>query len=146
MSDFGGDWSKYVEEMYRIFKRDFTDSCPSFLGKPVVHKRYPIDKDKEAAFWHLISAGETEADRVPDLARCQRIRWPRAMIDAVGSEKVAWWENTRGTERRFVVALPDFSYVVVLAEKKGQINLWTAYCVENEHRRRKLRREWERSR
>ncbi len=37
----------------------------------------------------------------------------------------------------------DFSYVVVLADRGEYVLLWTAYCVEQEHRRQKLRREYE---
>jgi hypothetical protein len=63
--------------------------------------------------------------------------------DTIGTERVVWWETTRKRERRIVVALPDFSYVVVLANRKGYVLPWTAYPVEREHRRKKLRRECE---
>lgn len=42
-----------------------------------------------------------------------------------------------------MIALGDFSYVVVLADRGDYVLLWTAYCVEMEHRRQKLRREYE---
>jgi hypothetical protein len=45
---------------------------------------------------------------------------------------------------RIVIALEDFSYIVVLADRGKYLLLWTAYCVEQEHRRAKLRREYER--
>ncbi|MNH30689.1 hypothetical protein D3C79_909980 [compost metagenome] len=40
-------------------------------------KRHPVIQGKEATFWHMISEGNDEAERLPDLRRCERIRWPR---------------------------------------------------------------------
>ncbi len=41
-----------------------------------------------------------------------------------------------------VIALEDFSYVVVLADRGKYVLLWTAYCVEKNRRRRKLEKEF----
>ena len=51
--------------------------------------------------------------------------------------------NRKGHEWRIVIALDDFSYIVVLALREGYAILWTAYHVEREHRRAKLRKECE---
>lgn len=51
-----------------------------------------------------------------------------------------------GDKGRIVIALADFTYIVVLADRGKYVILWTAYCVEQEHRRGKLRKEYERSR
>ena len=57
------------------------------------------------------------------------------------------WENRRnsakkGPANRWVVALEDFSYVVILDDRGDYLLPWTAYTVEEEHRRKKLRAEW----
>lgn len=39
-----------------------------------------------------------------------------------------------------ILALEDFSYVVVVAVRKDYALPWTAYAVQHEHRRRKLQR------
>ncbi len=49
--------------------------------------------------------------------------------------------SRRSGERRIVMAIPDFSYVVVLADRGSYVLLWTAYYVEHDHRRRKLEAE-----
>ena len=54
-----------------------------------------------------------------------------------------WWRNDRQGETRIVITLSDFSYVTVVADRGEYVLLWTAYCVEQEHRREKLRREYE---
>ena len=97
---------------------------------------------KEATFWHIISEGDVESERLPDLRRCERIRWPRPMIEAIKFSHIKWWRNKRKEEERIVIALEDFSYVVVLADRGEYVLLWTAYYVEQEHRRQKLRKEY----
>ncbi len=141
--DYSNDWHSYLEAIYRFFCQDFVTSKPNFEGKRFALKRHPVIDGKEATFWHLISEGEIEGERLPDLRRCERICWPRPMIEAIKSSHVRCWRNKRKEEERIVIVLEDFSYVVVLADRGDYVLLWTAYCVEMEHRRQKLRREYE---
>jgi hypothetical protein len=102
-----------------------------------------------ATFWHFISEGLDEANRTVDLRRCERIRRPRPVIERFNEQaptadsEVVWWRTTRASEERFVLALSDFAYVVVVADRGTYALPWTAYYVEHEHRRRKLRRDFE---
>jgi hypothetical protein len=91
----------------------------------------------------LISEGEVEQERDADLDRCARIGWLRPLIEAVDTDRVKWWMSVRGTFWRYVIALPDFSYVVILDDRDDHVYLWTAYCVKESHRRRKLAKECE---
>ena len=143
LQDFGGDWSRYLPALYEFFRQDFILSTPLYDGRRVGLKRHPVIDGKEATFWHVISEGKVEADRVPDMRRCERIGWPRPIIEAVERGRVRCWKNRREHESRIVIALEDFSYVVVLAQRKAYVILWTAFCVEREHSRQKMRREYE---
>jgi len=67
------------------------------------------------------------------------------MIEAVTGGRVRCWRNQRNKDARVVIALDDFSYLVVLADRGRYVLLWTAYSVEREHMRRKLRKEYDRS-
>ncbi len=143
LTDYDRNWELYFKAIYQQFHRDFVQSKPAFPGKRFALKRHPLVQDKEATFWHLISSGDHEDTRQPDLRRCERIGWPRRIIEDMATEKVRSWPTLRGQDRRLVLALFDFSYVVVLADRGDYILLWTAYCVEENHRRRKLQRECE---
>lgn len=149
LEECGGDWGAYEEVLYGWFRKDFLESKPRWPGKRVALKRHPLANGKEATFWHFIQEGKVEEDRTPDLRRCERIRWPRPVMEAfpgeatASNEGIIWWQNRRGTETRFILTLPDFSYVVVVADRGEFVLPWTAYCVEREHQRRKLRRECE---
>lgn len=145
LSEANGDWKEYVERIYAWFYNDFIASQPVFEQRRCVCKRHPQIRGKAATFWHLISEGRTEDDRTPDLRRCERIRWPRQVIERPPADGVLVWRSDRSGDRdRVVIALADFSYVVVLADRTEYFVLWTAYCVERKHRRGKLRKEYER--
>lgn len=125
------------------FRRDFVESTPLYRGVRLGLKRLPLVDGREATFWHLITAGDVEASRDPIEIRCERIRWPKPVIDRVPTAELFCWETTRGSEKRIVIAFDDFSYVVVLANRGGYILPWTAYPVDYRHQRRKLTNEYQ---
>jgi hypothetical protein len=106
-------------------------------------KRHPLYQGKEATFWHIISEGEDEANRLPNFRRCERIKWPRCLIDAVATNRVRCWKQVRKGDHRVAIATSDFGYLVILAERSDYVLLWTAYPVERKHEREKLRRQFE---
>ena len=140
LEDCNGNWTLYLNAVYGHFRNDFVKSCPSVEGRRCGIMRTPITDGKEATFWHIISEGKIESERVPDLRRCERIRWPRPIIEAMGSTRVCCWRRDAG-QPRILLALPDFSYLVVLKDLGNYVLLLTAYCVEPGHHRRKLAKE-----
>jgi hypothetical protein len=101
-----------------------------------------MELGKAATFWHLISEGKAEDERLPDLRRCERIRWPRPIIEHADTPIVKVWENKRKRDQRICVWFEEEEYLVVLARRKGYVVLWTAYLVTRPHTRRKLQREY----
>ena len=148
LEDSGGDWKIYEEVLYRHFTRDFLDSLPRWPGKRVGLKRQPFSQGKAATFWHFISEGDTEEDRLPDLRRCERICWPRPTMEVFAERKpadgdrIVWWKNERRGEDRYLLALPDFSYLLVVADRGEYVLPWTQYHVEGDRRREKYRKEY----
>lgn len=143
LESHGGNWDRYLDAIYEVFKQDFIQSSPSFRGKRLGLKKHPIEKGKEATFWHLISEGNSEADRTPDLRRCERIGWPKPIIEHDAQSEVKVWENIRSNERRILLWVEEQDYLVVLADRRGYLLPWTAYLTTREHTRRKLRKEYE---
>lgn len=141
-SDFGGDWTAYLNAIYACFKQDFVDSKPVFQGRRLGLKRHPLTHDKEATFWHMIQEGEKEEDRTPDFNRCERIRWPRPIIEHDSDPAIKVWRNQRGKEHRICLWFAQESYLVILADRGDYILPWTAYLVPQPHRQRKLEREY----
>ena len=140
---YGGDWDKYLDALHTFFKNDFIDSKPCFRGRRLGLKKHPLEKGKEATFWHLISEGKVEEERTPDLRRCERIRWPRPVIENDIDPAVKVWENKRKSETRILLWLEQEEYLVVLADRKEYILPWTAYMVTKDHQKIKLEREYQ---
>lgn len=142
-SDYDGDWDAYLDAVYDFFKTDFVDDKPFFQGRRLGLKRHPVTRGKEATFWHMIQEGSVEEDRTPDFRRCERIRWPRPIIENDADPAVKVWRNKRGREDRVCLWFEQDSYLVILADRGDYILPWTAYPVEQPHRQRKLQKEYE---
>lgn len=140
----GGDFARYLEAIYRIFCTDFVESKPAFAGKRLGLKRHPVIHGKEATFWHMISEGSDEAQRTPDLRRCERMRWPRPVIENADDASLKVWREPNGSGHRVLIWFAAAEYLVVLDERKDYVLPWTAYPVEREHQQRKLEKRWER--
>lgn len=141
-NDYDGDWPLYLDALYRYFEDDFVRSKPVFNGEMLALKRHPVIQGKEATFWHIISEGHQEENRLPDLRRCERVRWPRPVIDRAADPVLKVWANERRGEERICLWFGDQEYLVVLARRKGFLLLWTAYPVTEPHRKRKLQKEY----
>ncbi len=141
--DFKGDWDKFLEAVYKIFQRDFKHSRLNYGGHPLDYDS-TLEDGKETVFWHITSSiDRATKDRVPDLRRCERIPWPRPIIEHPGDEALKVWRNRRTGETRVLLWLDELDYIVVLAEKARVMVLVTAYCTDRKHTRRKLKREWD---
>jgi hypothetical protein len=140
--EFGNDWDKYLEAVYASFRGDFVTKTALFRQRKISLKKYPTIEGKEATFWHLITSGSDESSRTPDGKRCERIKWPRAIIDNEIDQEVKVWFNFRKSERRILLFLENEGYLVVLAERKTYLLLWTAYPIETSHHKMKLLKEY----
>ena len=139
LEDYDGDVERYFSKVKSIFNRDFMEQRPLFRGKRMGLKRMPEIEGMSATFWHFVSSGKGEDNRLHDFRRWERIGWPMAIMRVVDSEWVRTWEEDdpkRG--RKVLIALLDFSYLVVVDDRGDFVLPWTAYPVEEEHSRRKL--------
>lgn len=143
LSDYTGSWDDYLEAIYAFFKQDFVDSRPVFRDKRLGLKKHPLSQGKEATFWHMISDGANEEDRLPDFRRSERIRWVRAIIENEVDPIVKVWWNKRKGKNNICLWFEQENYLVVLADRGEYILPWTAYLVEQPHRKRKLQKEYE---
>lgn len=153
LNEFGGDWRAYEEHCYSVYDADFHNGPRPWPvpGQVLKIKRNPVLADGRCnTFWHLVTVGPDEAERIPDLSRCERISWPMEILKEFervypepSSQKIVWWINVREGGRRYAIALADFSYVLIVADRSGYVLLWTGYPVEYENQRRKLAREFD---
>lgn len=142
LSQFGGNFARYLEAVYEIFTDEFVRNRPSFRGVRLGLKKYPVTEGKEATFWHMTSEGEDEQNRLPDLRRLERIKWPSFLINNSEHPYLKVWENTRGTKTNVLILHKDENYVVILRKGNGYLLPWTAYLIEYEWRKKKFIKEY----
>jgi hypothetical protein len=142
LEDFNGDWSRYINEVFAIFYKDFIETQPKFRNKWIRCRRDPMHDGKEAGFWHCTSEGLDEANRKPDLRRCERIRWIRAIIENSSDEKVLIWTTRKNYDLRTHLWY-DGKFLIVLGNRKKCFQLITTFYTDRKHTIKKLRKEYE---
>ncbi len=140
LKDFSG-WDAYEDAIYAVYLDTVVHARLTFRGHPLKVRFNPKTKHKGYGFWHLISEAldqrnRSEEERIPDLRRCERVRWVAWCIlnaDA-GSLEFSWWENERGRETHVVLWAEQHDFAVVLAKRQTAQGLRfyllkTAYCL-----------------
>jgi len=144
IDQFVGDWKRYIEEVFSVFYRDFINSQPRYAQRWVRCRRDPIMDGKEAGFWHCTSEGTDENNRIPDLRRCERIGWIRAIIENSIDKSVKIWECRKKSDHRIYLWFNE-EFLVVLGDRKKHVQLITAFVTDRKHTIYKLRKEYARS-
>ncbi len=128
---FDGNWPVYVEKLYSIYLESIVNGDLTFNGLKISCQYRPAAQGKHFGFWHVVSEGETEDDRTPDIRRCERIGWIAYLIAHVENDaEVSWWENKRQRDTHVVIWHEAENFVVILAKRKDYYLLKSAYCVQ----------------
>jgi len=143
-----GEWEEYLKQVYEIYLCTIINSNLIFQGLPVKAKYMPATRGMGFGFWHLISEAaptkgkKDEDERVPDLHRCERIRWVAWAILNAGNSDILFWENNRSGNVHVVIWVKEHDFAVVLSKRKDYYLLKTAYCVKK-YRKVDFQKEWE---
>ena len=144
-SDFNS-WNEYFEIVYQAFSDDFIKSPAIFRGKKLGLKKYPLIDGKEYTYYHFTHEGEIEINRLPDMKRIERIKWPKPIITKCEIWGIKVWPQIRKGKNRICIWLelidePD--YIVILDVRKNYILPWTAFVLEYTHEKRKKQKEYD---
>ena len=144
LEPFDGDWSFYVEKIYKIYLETVVNGKLTVDDYPVKCRFDATSKSKGFGFWHIVQEGPTEEERLPDLRRCERIRWVSWLINQLGKDfRITWWEEKRVNEKCKLLWFEEEDYVIVLARRKNYWLLKTAYLADKPHKKKQLRRNRE---
>lgn len=144
---FKGDWSAYLDYLFKIFKRDFIDSKPFYQGKPIVFDN-GIQDQKPRGFWHLVSdskSGKGDYEESPEerewsLLRCERIAWIRAIIENHTDSAVSAWPNKRKGKKGTCFLLEKEDFLIVLRDGRNVYVLVSSYYLRS-HTKNKVIKE-----
>ena len=142
------DYAEYERSIFEIFKSLYENGEIKYNGLEVRMKHYPPDYGETTGFYHMICENYNhtgdESDRMPNLQRCERIKWPKEMIEwcATNCNSIWVWENERHKKKNVLIYCPEENYLVVLAKRNEYYLLTTAYVVEYENAKRDLIKEY----
>lgn len=149
LSDHGGNWHHYIDAVYAVFHRDFVARRALFNGRKLllIGRDTELVRGKERRFWHCVSDGAIEDERLLDLRRCERMSWMRPVIENAFSSNIAvWTEKHSGKGVRPHLWFNE-EYLVVLERLwKGDYRPITTLHTLKEHQVRKYRKrrdEWQ---
>jgi hypothetical protein len=146
LNDFGGDYDEYIDHIYSIFYEDVVDKKLYFRGEELKLKWNPIFQEKAYTFYHITHQGEDEANRTPDLRRCERMSWLRPTVTNCDKWNLKVFEQKRGSKVRLCIWLEmidEFDYFVIIDVRSNYKLLWTAFVAEYPHQIRAKQREYE---
>lgn len=134
LKEYDGNWWAYIEACYERYCQDFIkcEEYPSFKGKVVWRDNRITDNGWEETFRHIVY-GSKKNKIAQDISRLEKIRWVRPIIKAGNDDTIPWWRNVRpsgrqrGPQERLVIALPDFTYKVIMNERHDNFILFDAY-------------------
>jgi hypothetical protein len=139
-------WADYEDAIYAVYLQTVAHAQLTFLGAPVKVRFIPTTKHKGYGFWHLISEApeqdhRNEDDRIPDMRRCERVRWVAWCIQNAGTPGFSWWENERKGQTHVVIWAEEHDYAVMLGKRNTAEGvrfylLKTAYCLRSHNVRR----------
>lgn len=135
-------WNEYLDELYKIFQKDFIEDKIIFENKIVNFRKAPKDGNYEHAFIHLthrdmLHNSKDPNDRLPDIPRAERIGWNKPIIEnykcketCANCEKVLYFEKYYKKNVRAYFLFKDVRFLVIL-EKRKDYNLFiTGYYLD----------------
>ena len=135
-------WNEYLDELYKIFQKDFVKDRIMFEGKYVNYRKEPMDGKYENAFIHLTHKDELHNsndpnDRVPDPKRAARIGWNKPIIEhypcnenCKDCEKILYFEEYYGKNIKAYFLFKDVRFLVIIEKRKNYNLLITGYYIE----------------
>jgi len=111
-----------------------------------------MELNKEEGFYHVTCQDyNNDGDRVPDLRRCERIRWVRKFIENYQCNKetcticsgVKVWDEPYKNTFRTHILLEEEKYMVVIEKRHNYCLLITAYYFDREHTLEKKLKKYE---
>jgi len=143
LNDYSGNFDAFMKAVYTVFYQSFINKQAVYRGVKIIARKFPEVDGMHRTFYHITHEGDIESERIPDIARMERIRYPRFIIDNEIHPEILIWENQRGNDQRILLFNEAESYLVVLTLRKEVLLFWTAYPVDQDHTIRKLLKEYQ---
>jgi len=104
-----------------------------------------MEGDKESIFWHLTHREDKKTgERLPDMRRCERLPWIKAVIENRDKPELLNWDYKEGDGSvKTYLWLKQLDFVVIMKRyRDGGRRLVTSFYVDYPHKRKKLYKKY----
>ncbi|RQV98368.1 hypothetical protein EH221_02030 [bacterium] len=150
------------DRLYEIFCRDIRNGRLNYLGNPVNIFNETSD-GKENIFWHLTTRTDhttvvprrkqkffgnrvdASPQRLPDLRRCERFNWIKAIIEHAVEPEVTNWDHLEadGTEKTYLWMKKQNFVVIMKKFPNHNRRLVTSFYVDSQYTINKFEKKYE---
>ena len=156
-------WTEKTYDMlYKVFCQDIRDNNLIYMSNKV-WIFLEMEDGKEKIFWHLTTRyvkikkiprrkrkfypeeqTHDEEERLPDLRRCERLPWVRALIEYSSEPNVQAWDYEEGDLIiKTYIWLKDFDFVVIMKKySNGTRRLITSFYVDKPYKQKDFERKY----
>ena len=156
-------WTKGTYDLlYEIFCHDIRDHALRYIGNEV-WIFLDMEDGREKIFWHLTTrsikkikiprrkkkfypADQTyiEKDRFPDLRRCERLPWVKALIEKAGKPEVLSWNYEEGDLTiKTYVWIKDYDFTVIMKKyPNNKRRLVTSFYIDQVYKRKDFEKKY----
>jgi hypothetical protein len=107
-------------------------------------QKEPLVNGREQTFHHITTEGE-EPNRIISVPRCERIRWNKAIIESNYVGIKIWRAKYPKNQLRTIIWFEEKDYVIILREANNYCIFITAYPIDYNHTKNKLRKSYEKA-
>lgn len=138
-----GNYKKYLNELYEIFKTELLHANIKIKGKPLKLREFPPEGlDKEEAFYHLTCRNFTKENnnRFPDFKRAERLRLIKPIIENFlkcesclldfDCNGILIWKEPYRKSERIHLYLQEEDFLIVIEKRQNYYLLITSFYVD----------------
>ncbi len=150
LSDYSSQ-GEFLDAILKLFLGDFVTNTTKFRSQKIVLKKRPTNWldgiEYDWTFHHIITKENQNNDNIREfnIARAERIKFPKLYIDdhqtSLSNYKI--WSRTKNNETKYYISDNNYDYLVILSQRKNYIMLLSAFPIETNHYKYKLKKEYE---
>jgi hypothetical protein len=142
---------EFLDAILKLFISDFVTNTTKFRSQKIVLKKRPTNWldgiEYDWTFHHIITKENQNNDDIREFSqdRAERIKFPKFYIDnhqsSLSNYKI--WSRTKNNETKYYISDTNYDYLVILSQRKNYIMLLSAFPIETNHYKYKLKKEYE---
>ena len=138
------NWVAVQNKAYNFFLNDIVYRFFKFKGKRTYGSACGEARCHWERFEHIITKGDDEEERIPNIDRLKRITWIRPLIELNCNceDYKVFPDTTKKNKKRWCIWCSKTNFIVILEDKGKNFRLITAFIVLYKNKRNDLETDY----